>query len=295
MDAEILTLASGAVAQDLVPPIGGSVAALRYRGVDVFRALSVCDRQARNVLGVGMFPMVPYANRIGGNAFTFRGQRYEVAANNPPERFNVHGTGWHRAWGVSELSGARAVLTLEETGAPYAYRAEQVFEVDDNGVTAILRISNAGPVAMPFGLGLHPWFPRDDDVRLVFRAARFHPEGPDMVAQPAESLPVGLDFAVARPLPVTFLNNDFGGWAGRAVLEFTGRGVVLTMTADASFGHLMVYADPGKPFFCVEPQTNAASAFSRGRFDDPDEGVIVLAPDETAGGRIRFDLEALAG
>ena len=44
----------------------------------------------------------------------------------------------------------------------------------------------------------------------------------------------------------------------------------------------MLYADPTKPYFCVEPQTNASGAFNRGRWTDPDEGVIVLASGESA-------------
>ena len=62
------------------------------------------------------------------------------------------------------------------------------------------------------------------------------------------------------------------------------------MAADAVFGHLMVYADPAKPFFCVEPQSNASGAFNRaGGFDDPAEGVRVLEPGESLGGTVRFE------
>jgi aldose 1-epimerase len=61
------------------------------------------------------------------------------------------------------------------------------------------------------------------------------------------------------------------------------------MTGDAVFGHLMFYADPGLPVFCVEPQTNASCAFNRaGGFDDPDDGVIILEPGASAGGSLRF-------
>ena len=57
-----------------------------------------------------------------------------------------------------------------------------------------------------------------------------------------------------------------------------------------SSAHLMLYADPGKPFFCVEPQSNASGAFNReGGFTDPAEGVRVLAPGETLAGTVRFE------
>ena len=72
-------------------------------------------------------------------------------------------------------------------------------------------------------------------------------------------------------------------------MRFPARGVGLTIAADPVFGHLMFYAEPKLPVFCLEPQTNASCAFDRaGGFDDPDEGVIVLEPGASAGGSLRF-------
>lgn len=292
--SEPVLLVAGPLEVDLVPAIGGSVAAFRHRGTDIFRPLSAADREAGNVLGVGMFPMVPYANRIAGNAFEFRGRRYRVQANNPPERFNVHGTGWHRAWTVAEQDAGGAVMALVEAGEPWRYRAEQHVALDRDGLTVGLRLMNTGRQTMPFGFGLHPWFPRDSDVTLAFQATRFHPEGPEMVAGAPVTLLEPLDFAAARPLPSLRLNNDFGGWSGRAVLRFPSRGVELVISADPVFGHLMIYADPGRPFFCVEPQSNAACAFNRGDVADPQEGIVVLEPGQEVRGDVRFAVRALA-
>src|SRR5262249_13503489 len=100
MDAisDLITLDAGDLAIGLVPAIGGSLAHFRKGGIDLMRPLSPADLAANNVLGVAMFPMVPYANRIAGNAFDFGGRTWAFQPNNPPERFNVHGTGWHSAW-----------------------------------------------------------------------------------------------------------------------------------------------------------------------------------------------------
>lgn len=285
-----LVLGDGALEAELVPAIGGSVAGLRWRGVDLMRRLSDADRDAANVLGVAMFPMVPYANRIAGNAFDFGGRRWHVQPNNPPERFNVHGTGWHRPWTVVEAGPARAAIMLEVMAKPepFAYRATQLFSVNEDRFEVRLELTNLGSLAMPFGFGLHPWFDRDADVTLQFEARRFHLEEPDGVSGDAVSLPPELDFARARPLPRGWRNNDYGGWRGAAAIRFPSRGVGLRMSADPMFAHLMLYADPARPCFCVEPQTNASGAFGRGAWDDPHEGVIVLAPGESAAGRVSF-------
>jgi len=292
MDAisEALTLRAGALEVGLAPAIGGSLGVMRWRGIDLMRRLSDDDHDAGNVLGVAMFPMVPYANRIAGNAFDFGARRWQVLPNNPPEKFNVHGSGWKQPWTVARSAAAEITLALEVVAGaePYSYRAEQVFAVSEEGLGVAMTLINTGPVPMPFGFGLHPWFDRDRDVTLQFSARRFHLEEPDGVSGDPITLPPELDFSKGRPLPDGWRNNDYGGWAGEAAIRFPSRGAGLRIAADPIFKHLMLYADPAKPYFCLEPQTNASGAFARGRWNDPDEGVIVLAPGERARGVVLF-------
>lgn len=291
--SELYRLSSGELSLDLVPSIGGSLAAFRRGRTDILRPLSKADLAAGNVLGTAMFPMVPYANRISGNAFQFRDKIYRVHANNPPERFNVHGTGWLRPWTVGALtdSGATISISVDEGKDPYRYCAEQHFTLDEGGLSVRIALRNTGAATMPFGFGLHPWFPRDADATLAFEALCFYPEGPDHVALAPVVVPETLDFTASRLLPDLWCNNNFGGWSGRAVVRFPARGFVVNLTADPIFRHLMVYADPSQPFFCVEPQTNAAGAFSRaGCTDKPAEGVLVMEPGQEAEGTIRFDV-----
>ncbi len=296
--SEILQLGAGALTAELVPAIGGSLAAFRRGGTDVMRPLSAADLAAGNVLGVAMFPMIPYANRIEGNAFDFGGHRHVVTPNNPPEPFNVHGTGWQRPWRVEHKSETEALLALDvgPGDGPHQYHATQLFRLDPDALAVTVGVTNTGAGTMPFGLGLHPWFTRDPDVTLQFVASRFYLEEPGNVAGDPVTVPPELDFARARPLPGRWRNNDYGGWNGEAVLRFPGRGIGLRMVADAVFGHLMVYADPARPFFCVEPQSNASGAFNRpDGFSAPEEGVLILRPDESVAGSVRFEVVAIDG
>lgn len=292
--SEVVTLEAEPMSVGLVPRIGGSISHFRFDGTDVMRPLSAADLAAGNVLGVAAFPMLPYANRIAGNAFEFRGQTFRFEANNPPEKYNVHGTGWKRPWAVEAQSATEALLTLVVDEAPYGYRASQQFVLEPERLTVEMSISNTGPIAMPFGIGLHPWFNRDSDVTVQFAARKFYLELPEHVAGDAISLPPELDYASPGPLPRGWRNNDYGGWAGVATVTFPGRGLALTMRAEPIFGHLMIYADPRRPFFCIEPQTNASGAFNRpDAFSDPEQGVIVLEPGESAGGTMWFEVARL--
>lgn len=242
-----------------------------------------------------MFPMVPYANRIAGNAFAFGGRTWRFEANNPPERFNVHGTGWQSAW-QSEAGSSAVLLSLDRLAPdePYSYRATQHFGLTPSGLEVAMTLTNMGEVAMPFGFGLHPWFDRDADAELRFTARYFFMEGPQGVPSDRLATPPELDFSLSRPLPVTWRNNDYGGWGGMAEIRFPSRRLGLAIKADPVFGHLMLYADPERPFFCLEPQSNAPCAFNRiGTANGEGMGAVILEPGESMRGTIVFSPFAL--
>lgn len=284
----MIELAHGGVSLGLVPELGGSIAFFRIEGRDAMRPLSAEDAAAGNVLGVASFPMIPYANRIDGNAFTFEGRTYRVAPNNGAEPFNVHGSGWKSAWTIEEATATSVVLVLDHDGGtedPYTYRAVQRFALADGALSLTTSIENRGAARMPFGFGHHPWFPRDADVTLRFRARDFWLEGPFGVVSDRISVAPELDFSEHRPLPEGWRNNDYGRWDGRAEVRFPARGVGLAIEAGPLYENLMFYADPNRDVFCLEPQTNASCALNR---TEPDLGVIVLGPGESMQERVAF-------
>lgn len=292
-------IAAGPLSVGLAPEVGGSVAYFRLtRGaetIDLMRPLSAADRRARNPVGAAMFPMVPFANRIADNAFRFGGRTYRFAANNPPERFHVHGTGWHAPWSVLSAVPDRAVLELirERPDEPYSYRATQTFAVSPTALTVTTTIENRGAVAMPFGFGQHPWFERDPDVELCFDAGTFWIEGWDNTASERIATPPELAFAEWRRLPRARRNNCYGRWDGRAAIRWPARKIGLRIEAEPVFRHLMLFTDPGRSDFCLEPQTNSVCAFNL-MGDDPEDndlGVIILDPGQGAEGSITFTPE----
>lgn len=290
----MIELAAGDLSLTLAPKIGGSIAAFRKAGVDIFRPLAPERAAAGDVLGVGSFPMLPYANRIDGNQFTFDGVAYRFKPNNGAERFNVHGTGWQSEWQVEEASSTSALLTLERrvAGEPFLYRATQHFALSPEGLTLTTSLENLGPVRMPFGFGHHPWFERDADTELRFKASHFWLEAPDGVAGSRIQLPPELDFSEGAPLPSHWRNNNYSGWHGVAELRFPTRGVTLTIEADPIFENLMLYADPKQSFFCLEPQTNVPCGVNKLEAGEEGLGLVVLKPGEGMDGVVRFGVSA---
>jgi aldose 1-epimerase len=287
----MVELSAGDLTLGLEAALGGSVAYFRLRTIDLMRALSPEARRRGDVLGVAMFPMLPYANRIAGNEFVFGGRVWRFAPNHPPERLNLHGSGWKSAWTIESCVADKAVLALDHIapGEPYSYAATQSFVLTPERLSVTITITNRGEWAMPFGFGQHPWFERSPGVTVAFRAAQFWMEGPEGIATDPIRTPPELDFSAGRPLPATWRNNDYGGWIGTAEIRFPSRGFGLRIEAEPVFDHLMLYADPAKPYFCLEPQTNAVDAFNRmGQGYDDKLGVIVLEPGASREGSMSF-------
>lgn len=293
MTAEIIVTRSGDLELGLAPQVGGSVAFFRQRRgetvVDLLRPLSEADRASGNILGVAMFPMVPYANCIEDNRFAFDGRDYRVVPNLPGYKFNFHGRGWLSKWTVANKGEGRVTLALvdDEFGQPHRYTATEAFVLASGRLTVTTTITNIGPLAMPFGFGQHPWFLRDGDTTVRFGARRFWLESLDNAAAEPITIPPELDFSAPRPPPMVRRNNCYDGWDGDAEVIWRRRGVGLRMTADPIFGRLMVYFPaPPEPVFCLEPQTNAVSAFTKAATAAERDtfGVIVLEPGQSAAG-----------
>lgn len=292
MDAhfELTELSAGPLSIGLAPAIGGSLSYFRHGAVDLMRPLSQGDLESGNVLGAAMFPMLPYANRIAGNRFAFNGRQWDFTPNNPPDPLTLHGSGWKSEWQL-EHEGGGVLLSLDHDAPdePYFYHATQRFALSPKSLSVTMDVTNRGTHAMPFGFGLHPWFPRSTGIELAFRSTHFFMEGPDHLVTEVIATPPELDFSIRRPLPDSWRNNDYGGWDGLAEIRFPETGLGLAIEADSVFGHLMLYADPASPVFCLEPQSQAPDAFNRmgGRNGDLFGGHI-LAPDESLSGTIRF-------
>jgi aldose 1-epimerase len=140
----------------------------------------------------------------------------------------------------------------------------------DAGLTVTLAMRNAGPVAIPAGLGWHPFLPVRGGVTLTSKFATVWPAIRDSIPAGPVALPGELDFAEGRELP-SGLDTGFGGWDGEATVLWPNEGIGLAFTAGAPLGHVILYTPAGRDFFCLEPVTHAINAINS------------LAPDAPCG------------
>jgi aldose 1-epimerase len=285
-----ITLAAGDLSLVLTPALGGAIAGFTQAG---FALMRVSPPAPDGGHALSCFPLVPFSNRIADGAFTVAGRRYQL---NRLPRFAphaIHGEGWVRPWRVAAASAAAATLVLDHDAAepgswPFPFRAEQHFSLDQSALAVRLSLVNTGALSMPAGIGLHPYFPRHDGVVLGFRAASVWRNGPDQLpAARAEPPPPEWRFDPPRPLGAPGLDNCFAGWSGTTSIAWPAAGRGLEITADACFGHAVVYTPAGGPDFAFEPVSNMNDAINRMEIV-PDHGLVVLAPGAALTGLVRF-------
>jgi aldose 1-epimerase len=294
MDASALvTLTHGPLQLDLAPEVGGSIAGFRRDGVAILRETpgeAIADGLVRQM---ACYPLIPYSNRIAEGRFTFEGEAYRLAPNFGDHPHSVHGNAWQHPWSVAALEPARCRLVLDHRpagagaeGWPFAYRAEQLFALDEDGLTLTLNLTNEDGRAMPAGFGLHPFFPKRPGTVLRFSADAVWRNGADSLPASREEVPPEWDYGSLRPLGEPGLDNCFAGWDGGAEIRFENENLAVWIEADPVFCHLVVYVPGPRDYFAVEPVSHMNDAIHHPEV--PGNGLVVLGPGERLSGTVRF-------
>ena len=277
----ILSLRAGRLAVELAPQAGGSIARFRYDDtLDLMRPMTEEAIASSRGNAAACYPLVPFSNRIADGRLLFDGQEHRLEANWPGVRHPMHGEGWARAWDVVRHDPASAELVHEHDGRkgwPFRYRARLSFRLDDGGLAVRMAIENLERRAVPAGIGLHPFFTRDADSTLAFRATGVWLGDAEVLPVERVALPPEWDYSTSRPVEPG-LDNCFEGWDGRALITWPGRRLKLELEASQPFRHAVVYTPADRPYFCVEPVSHANGKVADAR----------LEPGATLAGDIAF-------
>lgn len=213
------------------------------------------------------FPMVPFGNRVRGNAFTFQGRDITLTPNTGDPHY-LHGDGWLADWTIEQrtVDAATLVFSKESKQAtPYRYTARQDISLRDGALHLSLSVTNDGDLPLPFGLGWHPYFPLTPETTLKAPARHLRSEGEQWLPGEIVDCPDDLDFREARRLPRRWVNNGLEDWCGRADIAWPERGMALALDAGPTLRHAFVFIsdasfDPAyrHDFFCFEPMSHRA-------------------------------------
>jgi aldose 1-epimerase len=288
-----LRLAAGSLAAEIMPSLGGGVVRFDLlregQRIELFRARP--NGGTDDPGSLGLYVLVPWSNRISGAGFSFGGVFHPLVPNIAGEPCPIHGDGWLSPWRVSSADDRGVRLEHEADGpGPYRYAAALDYTLDTDEMTIRLAAANRSTIALPFGLGFHPWLLRTPGTRLMAQAksvwledARHLPTERVAVASRAE-----WDFSSFRSLPVDWINNGFTGWNGRATILWEDRAMALDVEAEPPLSTFILYSPSADaPFFCFEPVSHAVDAHNLPPGPEA-HGLVVLAPGEVLAAKCRF-------
>jgi aldose 1-epimerase len=296
---EILNLSATGLALDLCPSLGGSIAGLRWHHpakgwIDLLRPVSAAALARGDIEAVSCFPLTPFSNRLRKGRFEFDGRQIVLPLNTGGPHVE-HGHGWQKTWQTVAATQDRAVLRLTHAADawPFDYAIEQRFQLGAGGLDVELMARNDGDRAMPFGFGLHPYFPRTSESRLTATVSGFWETDEEVMPLRHIPPPAALDPTRELAIAEHTLDNAFTGWRGRAVIDWPEHATRLTMSTTAALRVLVVYIPPDKDYFCAEPVSNCTDAFNLAH-EREDTGLLVVQPGQTASARVTFRPEVRA-
>jgi aldose 1-epimerase len=285
----------------LIPSLGGSVAAWQLdtpQGrLDLWRPW---DGHTEDLYQTASFAMVPWSNRISGGGFTHDGQLYPMRPNRSGEPYPIHGDGWLQPWEIAQPRDDTLVMTLVSrgfAGNPYHYEAVQTLKLVQGGLGQQVQVRHLGAQPLPYGLGVHPWFPRTPGTRISAPVEGVWLCGQDpLPVAHTSDFPSGWNLNHGAPANGPLIDNGYTGWGGQAAITWPERGLQLTAhmpdfacDGGAPQHFCLVYRPPQGLAFCFEPITHPIDAFHLpGR-----PGLRVLGHGEQLALSIQWRIEAI--
>lgn len=302
-DPSLVVLSSGDTTLVVAPEVGGSIAAYFDVARDgslprVLHWLRPATRdalEARDPLRTASFPLLPYCNRIRDARFAFDGRTIDLAGDGNGYAHALHGHAWRRSWRVGARTETSVELHFEHVPDrdargdwPFRYRASQRIELLGDALRVTLDVQNLSDSAMPFGMGHHPYYPRPSNTVITAQVeAMWHA---DPAVLPTHLGPHAAVDALKNGMSANAfdLDNNFSGWAHSATIAWPDEKRSVTMTADAPFDHMVVFAPANDVQLCVEPVTNTTDCFNASEATREHAGFRVLQAGEAISAEISW-------
>jgi aldose 1-epimerase len=278
-----LSLKSGESEVIFCPEVGAAIARYTWHEHDILRRAPDAAISAGLVRQMGVYPLMPYSNRIGQATLIVGDRTYSLRPNFSQEPHAVHGFGWQRAWQVVSRHEDSAELHLKhepDTDWPFACEAIQVAELTPDSLKLTLIVKNTDARPMPAGLGFHPYFPLTANTRLQSTWNGVWKMGADALPTELCPVPTEANFSASRSLADWKVDNCFTDWNRCAVLDYATHRVQIT--ASDACRNIVVYApNDGRNFIALEPVTNINNAFALYAQGVANTGARMLARGES--------------
>jgi aldose 1-epimerase len=166
-------------------------------------------------------------------------------------------------------------MTLESNcfnDNPHHYRALQTFKLVDGGMDQSLTVTHLGEAPLPYGLGLHPWLPRNEHTKLQAKVGGVWLNQPDCLPKKhTTDFPPSWDVNAGIFTTGSLIDNCFTGWDGTARVTWPDQALQLTLSQSKASAEVSTYSTPPNyllvfrkitgEHFCLEPVSHPIDAF----------------------------------
>jgi len=281
----------------ILPETGVSTAFGRVKiggaWVDIMRPTAEADYG--NPSNCASFLMIPWSNRIRDAHFRFRGVDHTLQMSGK-DGTAMHGDVRRRRWQVVSADRTHVILTFdsaahENVNFPFKFSALAKFILQDRDFLMQITLRNADQQPMPAGFGHHPYFVKSDDVALELPYDRQFELVNSLPTGPSAPIQARVDFRQPHLLGDTIMDDQLTGRQGEKPSRLIYKDVEIAMHSDPIFEQMVIFSPPGKPFYAIEPVTNANDGFNLYDQGIAGTGVFVLEPGEGRAGNMRLRVE----
>lgn len=273
----------------ILPRTGASIAygRVRYGGVwiDVMRPTD--ESHYNNSSLTSSFLMIPWSNRIREGRFDFDGKSYQLGD------LKTYGTAMHgdvrsREWNIIHADETSIRLSFTSTdyegvNFPFKFYAEAEYKLVDSDFLMTIAIKNIDEQEFPAGFGFHPYFVRGDNEQVKVPCEQHYElENALPITGVPQPLPERLEFRELRQLDEKEIDDVFTSRIEQepAQIAYPDWNLQIDFHADELFKHFILFTPSNKPFFALEPVTNANDGFNLNNQGRENTGVFILKPNE---------------
>jgi aldose 1-epimerase len=261
----------------------------------------------------GIPVLFPFPNRIRAGHFTYAGTDYQLLLNDPSKQNAIHGFACRSAWrvvdqGVDTNSAWLIAAFQPSIDAPQwlrlwpaDYRLSLTYRLESYRLHLEAKIENADQLALPFGLGYHPYFRTEGEqcVARIPTLGRWTLEN-SLPTGEVGSVDARTDLVAPRPVEdlqlddiYSFLDGIPPGEMGklRGELIYPRHGALRVWT-DLEFRFLVCFTPPHRKAICMEPYTCVTDAVNL-QNKSCGTGWRHLEPGQSFTARVAFDFDPL--
>lgn len=253
----------GNLTLSVAPELGGAIAALNWRGEPILRPLDLNGKQRANLCG--SYPLIPWSNRIAESQFTFAGRSWNVAKNFGDHPHAIHGNGWKTPWKMAAETPDSVLLEMQHEASeawPWPYEARQLIELDSNSLRISMTYVNRADIAVPVGLGFHPFFAHAAESEICFVAKNVWLNDANALPCKESEIPERWNYRVFRQPQFGSVDNCFTGWSGSATVRWPGRGLTATISSTNMFNAVLFIPPAERNVVAIEPVSNINNAIN---------------------------------